>query len=82
MDTVDGRLRWRCRRGTQELDRLLTGFLDEHGSELSTADLDAFTELLGNEDDQLADWLINARTEPTDEALQGIVRRIRAYAGL
>jgi len=75
-----GRLRWRCRRGTQELDRLLIGFLEQQGGQLNAGELAAFDGLLDNEDDDLVDWLINAQGEPEDETSRALVRRIRDHA--
>jgi len=75
-----GRLRWRCRRGTTELERILAGFLARHGDQLSAPTLEAFERLLEHEDDQLADWLINGQGQPLDESLRELVQRIRESA--
>jgi antitoxin CptB len=78
------RLRWRCRRGTTELDRLLTRFLEapEAGHDALDANGRAdFDRLLGVEDDHLIDWLVNGE-RPADEALVDIVNRVRAVSGL
>ena len=78
------RLRWRCRRGTTELDRLLTRFLDaEEGGygDLDPAGRAHFDSLLDCEDDRLIDWLLNGQT-PTEGALVDIVHRIRIASGL
>lgn len=80
-ERVYKRLRWRARRGTQELDRLLLPFLEETGSEWSAEALEHFERLLAVEDDHLQDWLINGR-KPTDGALDELVGRIRQHAGL
>ncbi len=78
------RLRWRCRRGTTELDRLLTRFLDaqEQGYDaLDAAGRQHFEQLLACEDDRLIDWLINGE-RPTEGALVDIIQRIRTLSGL
>lgn len=49
-------LRWRCRRGMQELDILLLRFLDEHFDQSSVELQDAFVLLLKQQDDVLWDW--------------------------
>ena len=78
------RLRWRCRRGTTELDRLLTRFLDSPSggyAALDAAGEAAFEQLLDCEDDHLIDWLINGQ-RPREGALVDIVERVRAASGL
>ena len=80
------RLRWRCRRGTTELDRLLNRFLDADANANGYAALDAagradFERLLVCEDDLLIDWLLNGY-KPEEGALADIVQRIRAVSGL
>ncbi|MCO6439951.1 MAG: succinate dehydrogenase assembly factor 2 [Nitrococcus mobilis] len=73
------RLRWRCRRGTRELEYLLQRFLDHHVS-LAEPDLRAFERLLDCEDDRLIDWLIRG-DDPADERLCAIIRRMRRSIG-
>jgi antitoxin CptB len=73
---IPPRLRWRCRRGTQELDRLLLRFLERRYPELSPEERAGFEELLTREDDLLQDWLILGR-DPEAPALAALVRRIR-----
>ncbi|MDR9405874.1 MAG: succinate dehydrogenase assembly factor 2 [Spiribacter sp.] len=80
------RLRWRCRRGTTELDRLLNRFLDADANANGYAALDAagradFERLLVCEDDLLIDWLLNGY-QPEEGTLADIVQRIRAVSGL
>ncbi|MDQ6648118.1 MAG: succinate dehydrogenase assembly factor 2, partial [Pseudomonadota bacterium] len=41
-----GRLRWRARRGTRELDALFGGWLDECFADADPAQQQAFDELL------------------------------------
>lgn len=74
------RLRWRCRRGTRELDALLGGWLDRNAS-ADAATLQAFDALLDCQDPELQDWLLGAAEPPrTDWA--AIVADIRQHAGL
>ncbi len=78
------RLRWRCRRGTTELDRLLTRFLEASEQGYTALDADGkacFEQLLVCEDDQLIDWLLSGKP-PTEPALADITQRIRAASGL
>lgn len=74
------RLRWRCRRGTRELDHVLAAYwgrLAEAGPDGRAA----FERLLECEDDVLQRWLIHGE-EPGDATLHEIVRGVRAAAGL
>ncbi len=70
------RLRWRCRRGTKELDALLSSFLERHYSNLDAAGQRQFSRLLEQEDDRLWDWL-SGREHCPDHDLQAIVDVIR-----
>lgn len=69
-------LRWRCRRGMRELDALLGGWLDHRYGSADARMRAAFEALLGEEDDQLWDWLLG-RSRPQREDLQAIVDDIR-----
>ena len=71
-----GKLRWRCRRGTRELDVLLSGFLENHYQSLEPDLRSAFQALLDNEDDQLWDWL-TGRRPAAEQNLRDIVDVIR-----
>lgn len=73
------RLRWRCRRGTRELEYLLQQFLDRHlGREAD--ELEVFERLLECEDDRLIDWLIKG-DDPANEELCVLVQRMRDSFG-
>ena len=75
------RLRWRCRRGTRELDALLGGWLDEHGEGTDVQTMAAFDALLDQPDPLIWDWLMGyARSERAD--WMAIVEQIRAKANL
>jgi antitoxin CptB len=71
------RLRWRCRRGTRELDALLGGWLDEHGVRADAEKLAAFDALLDQPDPQIWDWLMGHARAPRAD-WQEIVDAIRA----
>jgi antitoxin CptB len=76
-----GRLQWLCRRGTKELDALLTGFLAQR---YATADAGAqrgFVRLLEMTDPEIQ-RLLWARTSAADAEVADVVRRIRHDAGL
>lgn len=69
------RLRWRCRRGTKELDLILSAFVDHHYGGLDEAERRLFDQLLESTDPQLADWLCHG-AKPTDQGMAVIVKRI------
>ena len=48
-----GKLRWRCRRGTKELDVLTTRYLDHHFASASREEQLAFVALLELQDPEL-----------------------------
>ena len=77
MTETDARLRWRCRRGMRELDRLLAWYLDARYARGTDAEQAAFAVLLEQQDPQLWDWLIG-RGEPADPQMRRIVDEIRA----
>ena len=71
------RLRWRCRRGTRELDALLGGWLEACGAQSDPETLNAFDTLLEQPDPMIWDWLMDhARCERAD--WQEIIDAIRA----
>lgn len=61
---------------------MLTSFLSDCWAELDDSGRAAFEALLAYEDDELMDWLINAREGPPDAATRAIVARIREHMGL
>ncbi|HSH27456.1 MAG TPA: succinate dehydrogenase assembly factor 2 [Wenzhouxiangella sp.] len=75
-DQPPSRLRWRCRRGMQELDVMLGGWLEACWGEAGEDLREAFERLLEVEDDRLWDWLLG-RSRPEPE-LASIVEAIRA----
>lgn len=75
------RLRWRCRRGTRELDALLGGWLEAHGASMDEAQFAAFDALLDQQDPDLWDWLMG-RAEPPRDDWRVVVDQIRMRAGL
>ena len=70
------RLRWRCRRGTRELDALLGGWLDVHDARAKDDALASFDELLDQPDPQIWDWLMG-NAQPPRADWQEIVDAIR-----
>lgn len=81
------KLRWRCRRGTRELDGLMLGWLQDYYPQASVAERAAFSSLLdlqdpdlmtlivspGNSQDQQGSKDIDTQTQ------ENILRQIRAH---
>ena len=76
MDAEFKRLRWRCRRGTRELDQLLGWWLDARHAEASVELRRAFAELLEQQDPQLWDWLVGLGA-PADLGQAAVIDEIR-----
>lgn len=72
-----GRLRWRCRRGTRELDALLAGYLERDYPSAPPAERAAFECLLNWPDDRLLRALLNRET-PAEKDLADLVFHLRA----
>ncbi|MFC4727554.1 succinate dehydrogenase assembly factor 2 [Coralloluteibacterium thermophilus] len=71
------RLRWRCRRGMRELDRLLERWLDQAWAGADAARRADFERLLETEDDRLWRWFMG-KERPDDDALARLVADIAA----
>ena len=82
MADIPRHLRWRCRRGTRELDVLLERFLEAGYCELDASGRENFEHLLAVEDDRLIDWLLTGRDQPQHDGLADVAARIRRAAGL
>lgn len=76
MDAEFKRLRWRCRRGTRELDQLLGWWLDTRYADATVNLRRAFAELLEQQDPQLWDWLVGLGA-PTDVGQAAVIDEIR-----
>ena len=70
------KLKWRCRRGTKELDIMLTRFVDQCIDSLSEQQITEFKRLLREQDPELTQWLVEQRA-PQDKGLSDIVQRIQ-----
>ncbi|MGA8259381.1 MAG: succinate dehydrogenase assembly factor 2 [Arenicellales bacterium] len=78
--SIPARVRWRCRRGTKELDALLGRFLEQGYPQLSADQREAFEELLDQQDPDLAAWLWGGEPPPSKWA--DLIYRIRADSGV
>ena len=70
-----GRLRWRCRRGMKELDRLLTAFLDQQFESATPQEQSGFRELLELQDPELYAYCLG-RERPASAELAALIDRI------
>jgi antitoxin CptB len=55
----DKEIIWKCRRGTKELDMLMTSFYNKYYKSASKSQKDAFIKLLSLEDPVLYDLILN-----------------------
>lgn len=70
------KLKWRCRRGTKELDYLLEDYLNNCYSESSQQEKALFAELLTLQDSQLI-WFFLGDQLPNTKQLAALVKKIR-----
>lgn len=73
--TAAGRLYWRCRRGTKELDRILGGYLEEEYPHASAVLQAAFADLLEQQDPDIYDWLMGAK--PANQTFAAIIEQLQ-----
>ena len=71
------KLRWRCRRGTLELDVMLLRYVERCYVTADERDQQAFIALLGREDNELIRYLLGENLDYPDE-LAKIIKTIRA----
>ncbi|HEU0196820.1 MAG TPA: succinate dehydrogenase assembly factor 2 [Nevskiaceae bacterium] len=72
---IDGKLRWRCRRGMKELDVLLERYLAQRLAHADGVERAAFRRLLEIDDPTLWHWFSGGSV--ADPALAQIVGHIR-----
>lgn len=70
------KLRWRCRRGTLELDLMLLRYLETRFFSAGNPEQQAFLSVLELEDTELMQYLTGERN-PADPALAAVFKRIR-----
>ena len=75
MDSI-AKIKWRCRRGTKELDFLLEEYLLKHYNQANVEEQRLFIELLGLQDSQLI-WFLLGDQLPKAEGLARLVKKIR-----
>lgn len=79
LNTLSGinKLRWRCRRGTLELDILLIRYLEVSYLAANPAEQQAFLRLLESEDTELMRYLMG-ECLPEAPGLVDVVTKIRS----
>jgi len=75
------KLKWRCRRGTKELDYLLEGYLDKYFNLAKSNEQSLFIELLTYQDDLLILYLLGNKVPDLVE-LAALVKKIRTNPDL
>ena len=75
----DKEIIWKCRRGTKELDMLMTGFYNKYYKSASKSQKDAFIKLLSLEDPVLYDLILN-KISSKDIAVNEIADMIRTMS--
>jgi antitoxin CptB len=73
-----GKLRWRCRRGMQELDILLARYVDERFGSASHEEQEAFQRLLETQDTVIYGYCFGQERPP--EHLAALIGQITANA--
>jgi|TARA_B110000438_G_scaffold300700_2_gene353717 antitoxin CptB len=53
------RIKWRCRRGTKELDYLLLSYFDKYYSAASEGEKQTFQKILSEQDPTIIDYFAN-----------------------
>lgn len=76
--STQARLRWRCRRGTRELDALLGSWLNERYAQADAQMRADFDRLLDVQDPDLWDWLMG-HSQPADAGFVALVEDIRGH---
>lgn len=71
------KLRWRCRRGTLELDLILLRYLESRYPTAEGREQQTFLQLLGLEDSDLMRYLMGEQS-PADGELAELVALMRA----
>lgn len=77
MDAELKRLRWRCRRGTRELDQLVGWWLEQRYPGADAALRAGFAGLLEQQDPDLWNWILG-KGAPDDPQQARVIDEIRA----
>jgi antitoxin CptB len=72
-------LKWQCRRGTKELDLVLTHYLEHHYPQANNKEQSAFKQLLSLEDPVLADLIAGNKRSDTPHQ-HHLINTLRQFA--
>lgn len=73
---ANAQIKWRCRRGTSELERLLLRYLNTHYLTAPSFEQQLFIDLLNYEDSCLLRYLLDNQA-PADQRILKLVEKIR-----
>ena len=73
-------VRWHCRRGMLELDKILLAFFDANYKTMSDEGKELFVKFLGNSDQDIYNWIFKSDI-PKDSRLYDLVLLLKySYA--
>lgn len=76
---IPAKLKWQCRRGTQELDKLLLNYLEQNYLNAPLVEQQHFQQLLDLEDNELLQLFFSEHNE-NQRDLNYLVEKIRRNA--
>lgn len=76
---ISAKLKWQCRRGTQELDKLLLSYLEKNYANAPPVEQQHFQQLLDLEDNELLQLFFSAELSNQGE-LNYLIEKIRSSA--
>jgi len=65
-------------RGTKEMDLILGNFADEHLEQMSSEQMDRFSHILKQADDELYSWVSGAKQMP-DHLDRDIMKKLESF---
>lgn len=74
------KLRWRCRRGTLELDLMLARYLEQRYQNVNQSKQQTFLRLLELEDNELLRYLLSD-CQPLDTEFADLISEIKKLSG-
>jgi len=75
MSSETARLRWRCRRGMRELDKLLAAYLEQRYVHADAIEQETFRQFLDLPDPVIFSWVLG-REQPPRGPMRDLVKRI------
>ena len=76
IDSIElSKIRWRCRRGTKELDHLLLSYFEKHYQDANESGRASFEEILSLQDNVLIEMFADPQ-QIQDKKMQQIITQI------